>query len=451
MKKSIKNALAVSAGAVALAGVIAVPAIVSAWGDSDGGRQTYSLQQINEGVLGDKITFNSISIKDSDYAWYKETTGNDLPAGTITEEVNYVGARVKDGTNNGAANIWNGNDITVEDGKTYIIRLYAHNNNPGGTNAVAENTTVSFNIPTETAKNVKVNGYIKSSNASPKEYVDYVNFKSDQEFHLEYVYGSALLENNGIGKNGGVKLSDDIVKSVSGGVLIGYNALDGKVPGCYEYANYVTIEVKAVFDTNYTVDKQVRIKGSSDKTWKESVKAKVGDQVEYQITYTNTSKSTQTGVVIRDVLPANVEYVKGSTILYNVSHPQGIKIDQDNLVGENGITIGDYTAGSNAYIRLTGKVVDKSLECGSNTLVNWGRASAAGTVKQDHAEVMVNKVCTNPDPDPTPDPDPDPTPEPEVPEELPSTGPESLVGSVIALGSIATASGYYVASRKQLR
>lgn len=449
MKQSIKNTLAVSAGVVALAGVVTVPALVSAWGDSDGGRPTYSLQQINEGVLGDKITFNSISIKDSDYTWYQETTGNPLPAGTITEEVNYVGAREK-GANNGAANVWNGNDITVEDGKTYIVRLYAHNNNPGGEKAVAKDTKVSFNIPTDTATSVKVNGYIKSSNASPREYVDYVNFKSDQAFHLEYVYGSALLENNGIGKNGGVKLSDDIVKSVSGGVLIGYNALDGKVPGCYQYANYVTIEVKAVFDTSYTVQKQVRIKGSSDKTWKESVTAKVGDQVEYQIEYTNTSKSTQNGVVIRDVMPANVKYVAGSTMLYNASHPKGIKVDQDNLVGENGITIGNYTAGSNAIIRLTGEVIDKNLECGSNTLVNWGRASAAGTVKQDHAEVMVNKVCETPDEPEDPE-EPEEPEDPEIPEELPTTGPESLVNGVIALGSIATASGYYIASRKQLR
>ena len=101
MKHSLKSALAVVTGVTALAGVAAIPAIVSAWGDSDGGRQTYSLQQVNEGALGNKITFNSISIKDTDYDWYKETTGNDLPAGTITEEVNYVGARVDDGKNNG--------------------------------------------------------------------------------------------------------------------------------------------------------------------------------------------------------------------------------------------------------------------------------------------------------------------------------------------------------------
>lgn len=442
MKHTLKSTLAVVTGVTALAGVAAIPAIVSAWGDSDEGRQTYSLQQVNEGALGDKITFNSISIKDTDYDWYKETTGNDLPAGTITEEVNYVGARVDDGQNNGAANVWNGNEIEVHNGETYLVRLYVHNNNPGGYDAVAENTKVSFNIPAESSTKVRVNGYIESSNASPAKYIDYVDFKSDQTFHLEYVYGSALLENNGIGANGGVQLSDDIVKSVSGGVLIGYDALDGKVPGCYEYANYITIKVKAVFDSEYTIDKQVRLKDGEDKTWHDSLEVKVGDKVEYQLTYQNTSDSTQENVVIRDVLPANLQYVAGSTVLYNVNHPNGLTSDTDDLVADNGINIGAYTAGSNAFIRFTAEVVDTDLACGSNTLVNWGRASVGETVLQDHAEVVINKVCEEPTPE---------DPEEDLPTELPSTGPEAVAGSVIALGSLGTATGYYIASRRHLR
>ena len=442
MKHTLKSTLAVVTGVTALAGVAAIPAIVSAWGDSDEGRQTYSLQQVNEGALGDKITFNSISIKDTDYDWYKETTGNDLPAGTITEEVNYVGARVDDGQNNGAANVWNGNEIEVHNGETYLVRLYVHNNNPGGYDAVAENTKVSFNIPAESSTKVRVNGYIESSNASPAKYIDYVDFKSDQTFHLEYVYGSALLENNGIGANGGVQLSDDIVKSVSGGVLIGYDALDGKVPGCYEYANYITIKVKAVFDSEYTIDKQVRLKDGEDKTWHDSLEVKVGDKVEYQLTYQNTSDSTQENVVIRDVLPANLQYVAGSTVLYNVNHPNGLTSDTDDLVADNGINIGAYTAGSNAFIRFTAEVVDTDLACGSNTLVNWGRASVGETVLQDHAEVVINKVCEEPTPE---------EPKEDLPTELPSTGPEAVAGSVIALGSLGTATGYYIASRRHLR
>lgn len=448
MKTAIKTTLAVVASAAAIAGVATIPSIVSAWGDSDGGRPSYSLQEINEGVLGDKITFNSITIADSDYAWYKNTYGETMPTGFLTHEKNYVGAREDTGVNAGKENVWAGNDITVEDGKTYIVRMYVHNNNPNGWDAVAENTKVKFNVPNESAKTIKVNGYISSSNASPNSYVDYVNFNSDTAFHLEYVAGSALLENNG--KAGGSKLDDSIVKAAStDGVLIGYDALDGRVPGCYDYSNYVTIKVKAVYDREFTITKKVRLADSEDKTWKTSVDAKVGDRVEFQIQYKNTSSESHRNVMIRDVLPTNLKYVDNTTMIINTKYPSGAKI-VENSIATNGLNIGHYAAGANAYIRFTAEVVDNNLACGSNTLVNWAQGQAGSNesnrpILQDYATVVLNKVCENEPDEPTPTPEPEPTPE------LPYTGPEAIAGGVIAAGSIVTAAGYYIASRRQLR
>ena len=61
--------------ATALISTLFTPLIALASGDNIGGRETYSLQAVSEGALGNTVTFNSISITDSDYAWYKETTG----------------------------------------------------------------------------------------------------------------------------------------------------------------------------------------------------------------------------------------------------------------------------------------------------------------------------------------------------------------------------------------
>lgn len=206
------------------------------WGDSskNGLRETYTVDDINGGVLGNKIVFNSIT--DS------EPIGGD--------ERNFVAARENTENPTAETNWWNANDITVEDGKEYVIRAYVHNNSPLGNDAVATNTKVAFSIPSASAKQIAVNGFIKADNAEPDEYWDSVRFNAEQNFHLEYVYDSALLENNGIGK-GGMKLSDEIVtEATKGGVLIGYDALDGNIPGCYEYASYVTIRVKAVFNND---------------------------------------------------------------------------------------------------------------------------------------------------------------------------------------------------------
>ena len=145
-----------------------------------------------------------------------------------------------------------------------------------------------------------------------------------------------------------------------------------------------TVTADAVF-----VDTQVRFKDSEDGAWQDSIDAEIGDEVEYQITYQNTSDSTQTDVVISDSLPTNMQYVAGSTVLYNVNHPNGLVLDTDAVVADNGINIGAYTAGSNAFVRFTAKVVDEDLAWGSNTLVNWGRASVGETLQQDAASVIV--------------------------------------------------------------
>ena len=461
MKTAIKSTLAVAATAAAIAGVAAVPSLVSAWGDNGGGRPSYTVDQINNGAIGPTEKSHGKNYKNSpDYPG--QIIFNTISDSVIGDEKNFVGSRecvlradnrceAADKTNVEGAKYWRGNDITVEDGKTYIVRLYVHNNNPNGVDAVAENTKVAFSLPQGSASKLELNGFITSSNASPSKYWDYINFNSKDgtPFHLEYVKGSALLENNKIGL-GGLTLSDDVVNAKSGGILIGYDALDGKIPGCYQYDNFVTIQVKAVYDYDFIVQKEVRLAGDIDKTWKESVEAKVGDKVEFQFEYRNTGSQTQTGVVIRDILPSNLRYVKGTAKLYNSSHPNGMTIDNDEVIFQGGGNIGSYDANANAFIRITAEVVDDDLACGSNTLINWAQVRVGDKTVQDDARVHLTKVCENtPDPEPTPpDPeDPEPTPTPE----LPNTGPEMVAGGVIATGSIATAAGYYIASRRQLR
>lgn len=368
------------------------PITVHAWGDNGGGRESYTKDQINNGAIGATEISDGENYKESDN--YPGTiVFNSISDSTIGSEKNFVGARecvlLPDGTWEGATKetIWNADEINVKSGQTYIVRAYVHNNNPNGMDAVAENTTVEFVVPQyESAKELKVSAVIDSSNATPSRYWDGVTFKSDRAFHLEYVYGSALLENNGIGK-GGLTLSDNII---DGGTLIGYDKLDGRVPGCYQYANYVTIKVKAVFD-DFMVETQVRHAG--DKEWQDTIDAKVGDMVEIQIEYKNLSDKDQTNVVLRDILPPNLRYIEGSIKLKNANYPNGATANGSALVGDNGWNVGGYTAGSNAFVMFTAEVVDDCLADGQNTLINWGRASVNGEkLLKDDARVIVQKL-----------------------------------------------------------
>lgn len=431
MNKITKSVLSVSAAAVMLAASL-TPVIVNAWGDSSNGRKSYTIEQINNGDLGDTITFNSIS------------------NGKIGDEKNFVGAKVA-GAN---VDTWNANTINVKDGETYTIRLFVHNNSPKGMEKVAKGVKATFSIPTTVAKSQTIVGYIDSSNATPNRYWDEVTLNASENVYLEYVEGSAKFNNN----KGTFSLPNEVVTS---GATLGYTSMNGEIPGCYEYSGVVTIDVKVHSSVAAKVSKQVRIKGT--KTWSESVNAKVGDEVEYQIEYVNLLSEQVKDVMIRDVLPTNVEYVKDSTYLYNSNYQNGVLL-KENTLTTTGINIGSYNAKGNAYVRFTGKVVDKTMACGDNQLVNWASATVSGSsiknaVYKDDASVMVNKddeTCKE-DPDdptpPTPTP-PTPTPTPDNPGETPttivSTGPETIVSGAIGAGSVVTTLGYYIASRKKL-
>lgn len=368
---------------------IVVPIRSFAWGDNGGGRPDYTIDEINNGAIGATEISDGENYKESEN--YPGTiVFNSISDSVIGHEKNFVGTREcfqrADGTWIGATKetIWNANEIEVKDGQTYIIRAFVHNNNPNGEDAVAENTKVEFIVPTDSEKEIKVNGIISSSNATPSRYWDHVTFKSSNVFHLEYIENTAWLENNGIGR-GGIQLSDDVLKS--GGTLIGYDKLDGRIPGCYQYDGYVTIKVKVVFDYDFMVETKVRLLG--DKEWQDVIAADVGDKIQIQTQYKNTSDLQQNGVTMRDILPANLRYVPGSIKLMDAAYPNGATINGDSLVGEDGLLLGDYTSGSNAFVMFTAEVVDDNLVAGSNTIVTWGQSGVGSTIIQDYASIVV--------------------------------------------------------------
>ena len=421
MKKALKTALYASA-ILAVSSATLSPVAVMAWGDSaSNSRKSYTVDEIEHGALGDEIVLNSIS------------------NGVAGDEKNFVSAREFDGKTKDTEAVWSANEITVEDGKDYIVSMYVHNNNPKGREAVATGVTTTFAIDQSSASELKIQGQIDTDNASPRSYWDGVIFKSKDgsNFHLEYYKESGRLVNNGIGKDGGAKLDDKLVLD---GVKIGYDALDGRVPGCFEFASYVSIKVKVVYDNAYTVKKEVRMAGTKDK-FGESVDAKVGDLVEFQITYENTSEGVQKGVTVKDVMPTNLEYVPGTTKLYN-GQVNGL-VAEDTLTTD-GLQIGSYEKDSVAVIRYTAKVIDKDLYCGDNELNNWAQVSINGNkVLQDNAIVNTNKFCKT---EPKNEPTKESKDEPKV---LPTTGAE-FIGSALGAGALTTVAGYYISSRKKL-
>ena len=360
----IKNHSIIS-GSVLVAAV--APALVWAWGPA---RPSFTIEK-----PADYITFNSI-------------TNNPVIGG---DEKDFVGIREV-----GSNAKWT-NNMKVQNGKEYYVRMYVHNNAASNLNLIAENVVAKLNVPTTTAKTVTVQGQISASNAKPNTVWDEATFSSDNDFNLAYVAGSALFENNGMGTT---KLPDSIVNNT--GAKLGYDKLDGKIPGCLQYAGNVTVKVKAQVSqpqekTNIDLAKTVRNKTNGEKSWVETANAKSGDTVQFQIHAKNTGSAGIQNLVIRDILPKGLNYVAGSTKLYNTSNPKGLKVS-DNVIQNSGINIGSYQPNGDAYVRFDATVsAENSLPvCGDNTLTNIAQASDQKIVKNDTASVKVTKKCETP-------------------------------------------------------
>ena len=368
MKKTTKACLGFGAVAV----IAATSALVAfAWGPS---RTTYTMAK-----PADHITFNSIVDNNKE----------------VGDERYFVSA--SEYTGDASKNHWT-DSTEVENGKEYVVRMYVHNNAASNLNLVAENVRAYVVLPTDTSTSITVNGKISSSNANPTTVWDQTTFKSKngEKFNLAYVKGSAKYYNTKDGKLRTFNLdtaNNDLFTNK--GMLLGYDKMDGKIPGCSEYSGYVTFHVKAQFAAKPALEitKEVKILGTD--TWSEQVKAKAGETVRYRIGFKNTGNTTLKNVTIRDILPKGLTYVKGTTTIFNTAHPKGVTLS-DNIITDNGMNIGDYNAGANAWIYFNA-TVDKAVseKCSNSLLRNVAQASGGqGTAKEDTADVLVDgHVC----------------------------------------------------------
>lgn len=351
--------------ALALTSVL-LPASLYAWGPS---RPTFTTQ-----TPASYVTFNSIT--------------NNPAHG---DERNFM--RVREAT---APNSTYTDEIAVTPGKEYVVYVYYHNNASSSLNdaahqfaGIAKGAYARAKVPAvlKQGTSAKAVAHVGAANAKPADVFDDITLKnaSNGDIALRYVPGSTTIHSHGAVN--GKTLPDTMLHA---GVSLGYNALDGTLPGCHEYAGYITFRVKAD-QPNFSFAKQVRTNG--DTQWHESVKAQPGATVQYRLEYKNIGSTEQRDVMIQDALPKGVNYIAGSTKLYSGSFPQG-KALADGIT-QQGVNIGHYAPASNAVVVFAAKV-DGQLACGTTTLHNHASVITKNGRKSDGADVTVDKQCQPP-------------------------------------------------------
>ena len=127
----------------------------------------------------------------------------------------------------------------------------------------------------------------------------------------------------------------------------------------------VVIDVPVILNPILHIEKLVRDVTTGENNFVKSNQAFAGDTLEYLINYSNTGNGPADGVKISDVLPANTQYVAGTTrISWDGKAEQTLT---DGIVG-SGITLATIPVGEVGYIKLR-VVISGSIAAGEN-LVN---------------------------------------------------------------------------------
>jgi hypothetical protein len=338
-------------GLALVAGIALVPAVTSLAGFSPADRPTFTWDN-----TASYVTFNSITNNPS--------VGDERPF--LSGKVNSAPGNVVD-------------NIHVNDNDEVVLRVYLHNNAASNLNLVSTNTRVKILLPKAASAATYAAGYITSDNANPRVVADTVDFNGDRPFTVEYLPGTAYLTNKIF--TSGTLISDSVVSD--SGALVGYNALDGRVPGCFEYSGYVTIRVRVHMQPQVVPAYSCNLL---------NLTVNPGRKVDANVTYTATNGATLKTVTF--------DWGDGTAPLLTSSTAASHTFAKD----------GNYTVKSTLVFSVNG--VDQST------------------------------FCTKPVSFNTP-----PTTPPVVGKPLPNTGPGSTVAIFAGVSAIAGAAHYFVTRR----
>jgi uncharacterized repeat protein (TIGR01451 family) len=288
-----------------------------------------------------------------------------------------------------------------------VLRTYIHNganqdlnddpSKPGNFDgvSVAKDLKIRVDLPTGSAEALRARSYVSISNPAagyPAEVTDTTELVDVNGFSLHYEAGSARLYNGAhTAVTGGIQVPDSIVGS---GATIGYDQMNGTLPGCFDYQTFVEITVDIV-PSQSSLQKTVRKAGDVDYTKLATVAP--GDTVQWMLRYDNKGSNPQDNVSIYDKLPAHLR-VNPSSVRWIYKGVDGQDHDQkisDTDLFNKWENFGTWNSSTFFYLRFDTTALDDFDTC-DVTLHNEARSKSdqLPSENNDTADVhIVKKNC----------------------------------------------------------
>ena len=346
---------------------------------------------------------------------------------TIGDERNFV--RVKEADVEGP----HLDEVEVVPGKEYEVYVYFHNNASASLNesgkGIADNVRLATKLPEKLEKGQTgtIYGTITSTNTDPESVWDTAFLKATDTVYMRYVPDSAVIHNAGTA-NGAILDANALFSEQ--GAKLAYNLANSKgtsmwgiIPGCNEYAGYVTYRLKAD-KPEFGSFKEVSADGANQ--FADNISTLPGSILDFKITYINSGTTEQKSVTVYDTMPEGMEFIPGSVQL---TTKDGTSALDDQLFGD-GVVIGDFQSGEQATVTYKAKVsadIEK-FQCGENTLYNSSDIATANGTITDKTRIIVTRAC-----------------------ELPNTGPVEVVMAIIIVAGIGGGGYYLYRTKKTLK
>lgn len=118
---------------------------------------------------------------------------------------------------------------------------------------------------------------------------------------------------------------------------------------------YTTTEQKE--EQSFLVSaREVRAEGEEKQKFQKQIESEVDKEIEIQMHFKNLHETVVENVWLKaEIENAELEYIPGSTLLYNSNAQEG-KAVEDGILGE-GVNIGSYNARGDAYLRFRCKII----------------------------------------------------------------------------------------------